>query len=93
MVRLSCAAAPSLGAMKADCPFFQYLRNRTTEFDKAGKEWKFALIGALWESLRQAGLQINTADEQEIRATLQSMVQQGPFYMPPRVEEPQTLEG
>ena len=93
---LSChvVSAASLGAMKADSPFFHYLRNRCGEFDKAGKDWKFSLITAVHATLQSAGplLLLNTADEQEVRAIVLQMVQQGAYYMPPRVEDPQTME-
>lgn len=82
--------------MKVDSPFFHYLRNRCSEFDKAGKDWKFSLIAAVHSTLQCAGLQqllLNTADEQQVRAIVLQMVLQGPYYMPPRVEDPQTMEG
>ena len=84
--------------MKVDSPFFHYLRNRGSEFDKAGKDWKFSLITAVHSTLQCAGQQqqlllLNTADEQQVRAIVWQMVQQGPYYMPPRVEDPQTMEG
>lgn len=65
--------------------FWTYLKDRTTEFSKEGKDFKFAIILALSESpyLQLLG--------EEVVNHLKLMASQGPYYMPPRLEEMETI--
>ena len=55
----------------------EFLSNRDTEFDKSGKEWKFLLIEAIHNSPYKEQI-LN----EEMTQTIQTLVDQGPFYKP-----------
>lgn len=65
--------------------FWNYLKDRTTEFSKEGKDFKFALIRSvhLNPSVGLLG--------EDIQKQLSVLVKQGAYYMPPRMEDPETL--
>ncbi len=66
--------------------FWLYVKDRTTEFhDKRGKEFKFAIIEAIACSPHRQLL------SEEVNKTIDNMIAQGPFYMPPRVAEMETI--
>jgi len=65
--------------------FWVYVKDRTTEYEKRGKEFKFALIEAIAQSPHRHHL------SQDVNQTIDKMIQQGPFFMPPRVAEMETL--
>lgn len=65
--------------------FWQYLKDRFTESSREGKEYKFAIIEAIARCPARALL------HEDIGRELDVMVGQGPFYMPPRVKDMETL--
>jgi hypothetical protein len=65
--------------------FFVYLENRLTESNKEGKDMKFMLIQSVVNNPSSAML------PGEVTRRLQHMVAQGPYYIPPAMEELQTL--
>lgn len=67
------------------CEFWEYLKDRTTEFSKEGKDFKFALIQVVQKSPFHDHL------GEDIVNHLNIMVSQGAYYMPPRLEEMETL--
>mmetsp|Transcript_25391 Transcript_25391/g.27758 ORF Transcript_25391/g.27758 Transcript_25391/m.27758 type:complete len:560 (+) Transcript_25391:204-1883(+) len=69
----------------AQCEFWLYLKDRTSEHSKEGKDFKFALIEAVTHSPFRDLL------GEDVASHLQVMVQQGAYYMPPRLEELETL--
>lgn len=59
--------------------FYRYLTDRSTEFSKEGKEWKFSLIEAVHAALgQQQGL---VTVEPAVLDQLTAMLRQGPFYL------------
>ena len=75
-----------MGVLFGYSSFMSFLENRSTEQngDKASKEWKFALV----EAVAHSPSLNDTPNANE--ASLKAILQQGPFYMPPQVEGPQT---
>lgn len=65
--------------------FVGYLANRETEFCKEGKEWKYSLIKAI--HLNPARQMLN----ETFNKSVDLLVSQGPFYMPPRMAELMTV--
>lgn len=65
--------------------FVSYLTNRETEYCKDGKEWKFSLIKAI--HLNPARHMLS----ESFNKSVDLMVAQGPFYMPPRMAEMLTV--
>lgn len=74
-----------LGRSPETSEFWQYLKDRNTEFSKEGKDFKFALIQSVHRS-RFIGLLGENLQKQ-----LEVLVKQGAYYMPPRMEDPETL--
>ena len=62
-----------------------YWFERTTEFTKEGREWKFALLQAL-----QRGPALTDLSPQDVRA-VSKYVKQGPFYSEARFEDPAVM--
>lgn len=62
-----------------------YLKERLTEHDKIGKEFKFSILQALHRSAGKSLL------PEHIKSTLDIMVAQGPFYMPPKLADPEVI--
>lgn len=86
----------SPGPLRPDCPFYQYLQNRLSEFNKEGKDWKFGLILSVHKTIQRlssAGVVLGTPGEVEVTTAVLRMVEQGAYYMPPRMEEPQMMDG
>ena len=66
--------------------FYSYLVDRTTEYTKEGKIWKFSLITAISRSPHASLL------SSDVSTHIDLMLHQGPFFMPPLLEEPMTEE-
>ena len=71
---------------KSGTKFYDYLFNRHTEYAKDGKDFKFALIQAIYHNPSKIHL------SQEINDKIQSMIQQGAYYLTPRTADPQLME-
>lgn len=67
------------------CEFWQYLKDRFTESSREGKQYKFAVIEAIARCPARPML------HEDIARGLDIMVSQGPFYMPPKLEEMETM--
>jgi hypothetical protein len=65
--------------------FWNFLKDRTTEFSKEGKDFKFALLQIIYRSPAMSLL------GEDIQKHLKVMIDQGPYYMPPRMEEMETI--
>lgn len=65
--------------------FWQYLTNRLSESNKEGKDFKFALIQAVSHN------PLAEHFPAEIKRRLHQMINQGAYYMPPAMEDMQTL--
>jgi hypothetical protein len=65
--------------------FWAYLSDRYTEHSHEEKVLKFEVISAIRES---TGFGILS---DELKDAIQLMVRQGAFYMPPRMEEMETI--
>lgn len=61
-------------------------QDRTTEYTKEGKIWKFSLITGVASSPHADLL------SEDVSSSILNMLQQGPFFMPPMLEEPMTQE-
>lgn len=68
-----------------ECDFFVFLTNRLTESTKEGKDLKFSLIQAV------ARHPMANNFPPEVKRQLHVMIAQGAYYMPPAMEELQTL--
>lgn len=66
--------------------FNSYLQDRTTEYSKDGKDWKFTLIWSIYCSPNSDLL------SEDVMLHIRRMLSQGPYFMPPRLEEPMTEE-
>lgn len=66
--------------------FLPFFENRLTEYSKVGKEWKFSVIEAVWNSPQRALL------SDEICNKIQKLIFQGPFYQPALQAELMTAE-
>jgi hypothetical protein len=66
------------------CVFIE--QDRTTEYTKEGKVWKFSLITGVASSPHADLL------SEDVSSSVLTMLQQGPFFMPPMMEEPMTEE-
>lgn len=83
---LGTSGSPVTTSSLAQSEFLQYLLDRTTEYDKEGKDAKFQLI---------VGVRDNTAVfpllSEDTQIAINRAISQGAYYMPPRLEEMQTL--
>ena len=82
-----CGAGGGGGGGGDNDDFFSYLQDRSTEYSKEGKDWKFSIILAVHLSPVKSLL----ADE--VVAKIESMVGQGPYFMPAAMGDVQTLDG
>ena len=62
-----------------------YLTNRETEFCKEGKDWKFSLIQAIHQNPARQML------NESFNKSVDLLVTQGAYYMPPRMAEMLTI--
>lgn len=65
--------------------FVSYLTNRETEYCKEGKEWKFSLIQSIHRNPARQML------SESFNKSVDLLVAQGAFYMPPRMAEMLTI--
>ena len=65
--------------------FYDYLIERSTEFSKEGKEWKYGLIAAIYGKATSAGIGLGD----KIFASLKKIIDQGPFFIEFQMEDAQ----
>jgi hypothetical protein len=65
--------------------FYRYLQERLTEYCKEGKDWKWALILAIWQNPARHHLPA------EVNEHLDKMIREGAYHLPPMMDV-QTME-
>ena len=62
-----------------------FVLNRTTEKSKAGKEWKFSVVEALWKNQEESDEGWEWEGGARVRDRLLKYIREGPFYVHPEV--------
>ncbi len=65
--------------------YWIYLKDRTTEYEKEGKLYKYAIIECIGKSLGRELL------HEDMIKLLDVMIKEGPYYMPPKLAEMETM--
>ena len=66
--------------------FYDYIHERSTEFSKEGKEWKYNLITVIHSKATSAGIALGD----KIFASLNKIIDQGPYFIDFQMADAQT---